>query len=203
MSLNIIANNCIGSYIQRDYLKQELANPFTWATVSVPDMKKLIYNYDKINFKNFRLITYKGVKYISVDKTFVIKYVHYAYDKNAREKIIKENHGSVTIYWDKIDNYIIEKYKARTNRMINNNNEPIFIIGNFFKDQYINYEDAKEIASKSKYKIIFVTDDTRVNELKNDNFDVVIYNMKDLEGVINKTAELAKLVYTQSSFLKT
>lgn len=202
MPLNIIANNCIGSYIQRDHLKQELANPFTWATVSIPDMKKLIYNYDKINFRNFRLITYKGVKYISVDRKFVIKYVHYAYDKNAHEKTIKDNHGSVTIYWDKIDDYIIEKYKIRTERMIRNGDKPIFIIGNFFKDQYINFEDAKEIASKSKYKIIFISDDEKFNELKNDNFEVVIYNMKDLEGIINKTAKIAELVYSQSNFLK-
>lgn len=202
MPISLIANSCIGSYIQRDYLKQELVNPFTWATVSIPDMKKLVFNYDKINFRNYRLITLNGVKYISVDNRFVIKYVHYRYDKRSENKKIVNRNGSVTVFWDRIDQYILEKYKIRVERMLKNNLEPIFIIGNFFKDQYINFEDAKDIASKSKYKIIFISDDVKFESLISEKFEVVIYNMEELNGVINKTAKIAELVYEKSSFLK-
>lgn len=202
MSINLIANSCIGSYIQRDYLKQELGNPFTWATVSIPDMKKLVFNYDKINFRNYRLITLKGVKYISVDNRFVIKYVHYRFDKRFKDRKIVDRDGSVTVFWDRIDQYILEKYKTRVERMLKNNLEPIFIIGNFFKDQYINFEDAKDIASKSKYKIIFISDDVKFESLISEKFEVVLYNMEELNGVINKTAKIAELIYEKSSFLK-
>lgn len=150
--LNIIADSCIGADIYKYHLKQPYQNPFCWSTMSSDSMAYLIQNYNNINFNNYKLTKDKNWNFsIIIDNKIKVNYVHYCFSKNDKKIRI----DIADVYYNKIWEYIIEKYEERKNRLLKNNEEPIFIFGSTWK--YCNESIIEKIIKiKTNYKIIFV-----------------------------------------------
>ena len=127
---NIIANSCIGGYIYRN-LGEPFRNPFTWAMIRSQSFIQLIRTYDIIDWDNIELLwdtdnplkdrkTYK----LCVDKQFMLHYTHYLDDERF-ETPLKDG---VDIRYNRITDYIIEKYTSRVRRMLSDSINPIFLI---------------------------------------------------------------------------
>ena len=161
--MNLISNTCLGAFIQRDWLKQSYENPFCWNVIDFKSMLYLITNYETINYNNFEIQKDKNWNFsIIVDNAVKIQYVHYKFD--AKCETIKTR--GVDVYWNKIWQYIVEKYKERTKRMLVSNNKPLFIIGSIHNWQNHVYSEDEilkicEICSRKGYKCI----------ISNRNFD--------------------------------
>lgn len=156
--MNIISNTCLSAIIQRDFIKQEYENPFCWNLIDFDSMYYLIKNYENINFDNIELTKNKNWEFsLIIDKKVKVQYVHYKFNINDNN-ITKR--GS-DIFWNKIWEYIIDKYNERKNRMITKNNKPIFIIGSIHRWKYHTYSEKEiikicELCTAKKYKLIIV-----------------------------------------------
>lgn len=184
--MNLISNTCTGALIYRDYLKKPYNNPFCWNFIESDDFYNLIINYENINFNNFELIKKDNWKfYIKIDNLITIYYAHYKFNKNYNTiTTIKDD-----VYYNKIWEYIIEKYKIRTKRMLELNEPPIFIVGStnigqlYTKDQlqkFCTIKD-KKIFLFSKEKLINIPENiTYINQFEydysNKNAAKIIYN---------------------------
>ena len=152
--MNLISQNCLSGNIYKNYLKEPFGNPFIWTVIDFQSMLHLVQNWDNINFKNFELI--KDDKWnfsILIDEKVKIQYVHYKFNPNCKTPIL-DNIGSIHYY--KIWEYIIQKYKERLNRMLENKEEPIFCICNFntiFPDAIYTKEQLEIL---SKYKNVHI-----------------------------------------------
>lgn len=133
--MNIIGNSCASSYIVRDILHEQFNNPFVWCSMTPRDMIQIINNYDKINWKKYKVEFYKNNSFncqcvnITVDDLFTIKYPHYVF-RNCETKI-----QSVNVFSNDIIKFATEKYETRLDRMLENNEPPIFIVGGSWNDQ--------------------------------------------------------------------
>ena len=125
--MNLVSNSCVGAFIQVKEFKEKLNNPFTWALIDCDSMYNLISKWNELNFENYELKRYDNWKFsIIIENLVEIKYIHYKFDKNAKSPIKKD----IDIYYNKIWEYIVEKYETRLKRMKELNEEPIFILGN-------------------------------------------------------------------------
>lgn len=139
----VICNNCTGGFLYRDYLKKEYDNPFMWTFLDGENFYRLIKNFDKINFLNFRL-EFDGKFYnIIIDE--LIKVILFHHHKSNTEFEIR----GIDCYSNDIENYIKEKYVIRVKRMLDSKDKPIFIIGTpYEKTEYGNKWDWKEYYKK-------------------------------------------------------
>ena len=145
--LNIISHNCVGSRI---YQKKDLeyGNPFMWSIIPPDDFWYLYNHYDELNYDNIKLTKIKNDNVIIIDDKVKVYYVHYRYDKNTHEPTRRIKDG-VDIYYDKINDYILEKYQTRLARMKEQGIKPIFIVTdrefvanknlNMYRKHLINY----------------------------------------------------------------
>lgn len=115
--MNIIGNNCIGGFIYRDLLKTKYENPFIWSRLLSPHFENLLLNWDNINFQNIDLKCYSKLDdwRIIIDNKIEVEYRHMKFDKNYNTPVIQD----VFVYYNKIWEYIIEKYNTRLIRMTN------------------------------------------------------------------------------------
>ena len=120
-------------HLYRDLLKTPYENPFIWTRMMDDTFIWLLENYESINFRkyeltktNFSLEDYVNCFfYIKYDNKHEVKYGHYKFVKNATKPVkIK-----MDVQYNKIWEYIIEKYEKRLKRM---KTEPIFIINDQF-----------------------------------------------------------------------
>ena len=158
MITNIIANTCIGADIYKYHLKMPYQTPFCWNTIDDNSMFNLISNYDTINFKKYELIKDKNWNFsILINDLVKVNYVHYHFSKNDN-KIRTDN---ADVYYNKIWEYIIEKYEERTNRFLQlkNKEEPFFVIGSSWNGQKCKLNTIKKISTiDTNYKILFLVD---------------------------------------------
>ena len=150
--MNIISNTCVGAGIYKNCLNKPYSNPFMWNLIDYDSMYKLIKNYDKINFKNIKVEKLnKEVNNsyaVIIDNSITIKYIHYRYDKTKTEPEIK----GVDVFYNKIEEYIKEKYLTRLKLM---KEKPVFIVGSIIKQQLYTEEQIRNICKiNSPYKII-------------------------------------------------
>lgn len=145
--MNIISHNCVsGRIYQMKGLKYE--TPFVWCIIPPEDFFYLYNNYDNINYKNIKINKENNDYRIVVDDKINVYYVHYKYDKNCT---VVTKKTKIDIFYNKIEDYIIEKYFIRLERM---KDKPIFIVTdrefptkpqfNFKKDdllKYVNKDD--------------------------------------------------------------
>lgn len=110
MIYNLVGNSCVSSYITRDILKQKFVNPFVWNIFDFNSSYNLVKNWDNINFEKFKLVNnFDGTFSILIDDLVKVKYVHYLYSQKDTE-IRKENND---VYYNKIQDYVIDKYLSR------------------------------------------------------------------------------------------
>ena len=155
--MNIICNSCAGGHIYKSCFNTRFQNPFIWNLIDFNSMLYMIQHYEKINFKDYELIKDENWNFsIIIDKSVKIKYVHYHFNKNYK-MITKKG---MEVYYNKIWEYIVQKYEDRISRMLANKDKPIFV----FADWWDRPNDT--LLSYDKLKIL--------NELKMDNIIVAV-----------------------------
>lgn len=152
--MNLVGNTCVASYITRDCLKQPFVNPFVWNIINFESCYNLVKYWDKLNFKNYELIKDKNWNFsIIIDNKVKVQYVHYRFSKEHSKLIIKNN----DVYYNRIWEYIIEKYNKRIINIRKENPIFIFATANEGLSRHIPFtlEEQKKLEElNSPYKII-------------------------------------------------
>ena len=187
--VNIISNNCIGSWITTKCIKQQLVNPFSWCTIPYESMKYIIGNYPNMNFGKFKLIADDSFSMFSIeiDGKCVVNYPHYRFKSD-----VEYEKKDVDIYSNHVWELVVSKYIERTKRMIHMNlTKPIFILS------YANRHPLKNCA---KYTV------DEIDDIKcNNKYNYPIYtsfeyyqnpnNIKQSECFYDNGIQLAKYLY--------
>lgn len=183
--MNLISNTCTGALVYRDYLKQIYNNPFCWNYIDCESYYKLITNFEQINFNNYELIKKDNWNfYIKIDNLVMVYYPHYKFSKEYNEVTpLKDD-----VYYNKIWEYIIEKYKTRTKRMLELNERPIFIIGSTNIGQIYTKEQLQKFCAIKNKKIFLFSKEKLINIPEN----ITYINQFDYD-YNNKNA--AKIIY--------
>lgn len=195
--MNIICNNCGGADIY-NLKKMEFNNPFIWCAVFADDMISLVEQYDKLNFKNYELIKFTEdyanknnydrfnptMTGILIDNKVRIFYTHYLWGTET-----KPTKKGPDVFYRKNFEYAYTKFEKRLKRMLENNEEPKFLIFGYKRHGWNKNKIEKLLTINTKYKVLLITD-FDVNTIKN-NFSII--KEKELNGklklplsVINK-----------------
>lgn len=154
---NIISHNCVGGRIYQR-IEKEYGNPFMWCVIPPDDFYYLYTHYNEINFNNIKLEK-EGTDYkIIVDEKVTVYYVHYKYKEDASTPIIR---NGIDVYYNKMDKYVIDKYRSRLTRM---KDKPLFIVTDreFFKKTECNFQRDDLIKYVGKDDCIIVTCDRSI-----------------------------------------
>jgi hypothetical protein len=160
-------------------MKKKFDNPFMWGLIDFNSMYYMIQNFENINFKNFELLKDNNWNFsLKIDDKIIIKYIHYKFDPKAT-KIIKKDFD---VFYNKIWEYIIQKYEERLERMLNIKEEPIFILANWYNvpETNLTYQQLKLLNDLNKNSIIVGVDKiyselTNLKQIIRDN-DKPLYN---------------------------
>lgn len=189
--MNLICNNCGGADIYR-LLGKEYNNPFIWCATFAEDFINLIDNYKNIDFNNFELIRLtaaaaaaaaycefdnnKCICGIRIDNIFTIYYTHYCYSPlySTPTKIGPD------IWYNKNFEYVYKKYIDRKNKMLKENEIPIFFIIAFQRHGWNKQTIEKLLQLNTTYKICLITNK---NYSSNDINKKIIYepNLEQLK----------------------
>jgi len=154
--MNLISQNCLAGNLYQFFVKEKFGNPFIWSVIDFNSMKYLIENWDKINFHNYELVKDENWNFsIIIGNKVKVQYVHYLFDANSNKIRYVSNPGNV--YWNKIWEYITQKYKERLFVMEQSNEKPIFCICNFntiFKDAIYTEEQLEDLSKYENVKIL-------------------------------------------------
>lgn len=184
--MNIIANTCISAMVYRDYLKEEYPNPFCWNFIAAEDYFNLIKNFDTLNFEIFELIKKENFKfYIKIDNLVEVYYPHYRFDKN-KTCIAKIGNG---VYYNKMWEYVVQKYEERTKRMLNKKEEPIFIIGSSNRGQQFTQKEQEKFLELTKYKMFLFSKYKFEKEIPN---NITVINSFNYD---NNNSNSVKIIY--------
>lgn len=155
--MNIISNLCLGAFTYK-LMNQEFNNPFMWSVLVRDDLIHLIENYDSINWFNVTIhsaseldyIITKNIYYLTVDNKFNIVYLHYVFSPECTSITTK----GVNVYYNKIWEYIIEKYVTRVKRMLSLNEPPCFYLmhGKIFSNK--DMHDVADACKMHNFKCI-------------------------------------------------
>lgn len=125
-----ISNNCCGANF---YQKKHIAynNPFVWLIVPYDSMARLMRNFYSINWANITLVPSQireNTFILVVDNQIELHYMHHFFDPNCSEpKFFRDPYGSHLGY-DKVWEYIVDKYMSRVKTMCSICSVPKFII---------------------------------------------------------------------------
>lgn len=160
--VNIISHNCIGGRIYQEK-GLEYGNPFMWSIIPPDDFWYLYNHYDEIDFSKIVLTKIKNDNVIIIDNKIKVYFVHYRFDKNAKTPTRRIKNG-VDIYYNKIDEYIIEKYNKRLERMLVQKIKPLFIVSDreFVSNKDLNMQKKDIIKYVGKDDCIVVTVDKTI-----------------------------------------
>lgn len=165
---NIIGNSCVSSWITTKFLNQELINPFAWCIIDFNSCFNLVKHWDSINFENYRLKKDDNFNIsIIIDNLVKVDYVHYRFHKNYNTPTkIEED-----IFYNKIWEFIVDKYIKRLKKMRESNINPVFIFatanhGLARHKPFTLAEQSKLDELNSKYTII-LSFDKMIDEPKN------------------------------------
>jgi len=148
-----ISQNCLAGHLY--HLKGvQFTTPFIWCVIDFYSMKKLITEWENINFHNYKLEKQDTQYNIIIDNLVKIQYVHYKYDEKCLEPI-KKDFGD--IFYNKIEDYIITKYENRLKRMEECKEIPLFCICNFktiYEDAVYTEKQLKELEQYNNVKVL-------------------------------------------------
>lgn len=152
--MNLISQNCLTGDLNRYHFHTKYSSPFIWTVIAFEDMKKLITEWNSINFLDYELLRDENWNFsILIDKKVKIQYVHYKFSPD--DKIPRKD--GVDIYYSRIWEYIVEKYEKRIKRMLDRNEAPLFCICNFntiYKDAIYTDEQLEELSKYSNVLIL-------------------------------------------------
>lgn len=189
-NLNIISHNCIGARIYQEK-GMEYGNPFMWSIIPPDDFWYLYNHYSEIDYSKIKLTKVKNDNVIVIDDKISVYYVHYRFDKNAKVPTRRIKDG-VDIYYDKINEYIIDKYNTRLARMTEQKAKPLFIVSDreFVVNKNLNFKRENLIKYVNKEDCIVVTVDRTIKG--NNVIYVAKKNMepRDLAKIILRTVKI-------------
>lgn len=169
--MNVIANDCVGGELYR-LCGEEFKSPFMWTVLPIKDFIELYKNYDNIDFKN---ITYNQtpnyyfswyMSSLNIDNKVNLYFPHHAkierYDEFTKFEPIA---GQSMCGWNKMDEYIIEHYNKRVDRMVE---KPCFI---YSQENRNSEEELRTLLdlTKNGYHLVFVTSSEKLIEEYNKN----------------------------------
>ena len=195
--MNLIGNTCVASYITRDFLKQQFSNPFCWNIIDYDSMYYLINHWSEIDFLNFTIE--KDDKWnlsIIIDGNVKVQYIHYHFDRNCVSPKVRGN----DVYYNKIWEFCVDKYKSRVKRMLETDEEPIFILvwPNQAKSKRGYYtRDQIDTLTQSKYRVITSFDYSD---------DVIVDNFQSIhqpKKFIDNGLPFAKYIYEHGNLFNT
>lgn len=180
----VISNNCCGGRLYQQ-TNTKFNNPFTWAVIPYDSIMYTMNNFNKINWFDYTFLKSSlrpNTFIIQVEKNINFHYVHYKFDPNSKsiiqeKKFDKEEIWTGDVLYCKIWEFINEKYIERTKRMLQLNEEPVFLIR---EENFANINQKytlKDIAnSDSPFKRIIITTDKNID--RNDNICKTIHTNK-------------------------
>lgn len=142
--INLVGNGCFSTFCTRDYFKHEYVNPFIWALITYPNMASLIKNWDDIQFDDITIRYNKpDNNYTIIIKSHQIEilYLHYRFDPNAKQYIVKGNDG----YFCDMEKYLLESWHTHIERM--RDLPPVFAI---MQTNDINLYSTEQLTALSK-----------------------------------------------------
>lgn len=155
---NLIGNTCCASWITQQILHQEFINPICWSVIDFESAFNLVSHFYDINWIKINLQTDDTLSNFSlcVDGTITINYVHYKFEANANE-LYKQGDD---VYFNRIWEYIIEKYISRIQKMCQLHIAPrfIFTTPKEYRDArtYYSLDEQYKLANlKTDYPMIF------------------------------------------------
>ena len=180
---NLIGNCCTTAFIYKQ-MNVQFNNPFMWAAIWANDFIKLIQSFDEIDFKNPELEKYvlndKELCYsIILNKNIKINYTHYKQgNQNDHHRIV----GPDMYDWRAYE-YTFNIFNERTNRMLNDNIKPCFVILGEMKnvpgynlnfDSY-NLENLIKICEiPTKHKICIITGHEELLKYQSERIKIII-----------------------------
>lgn len=155
--MNIISNCCLGAYTYQR-MNMPYNNPFMWSIMRYDDIASIIQNWANIKWNNidlssadtlgpeyypsefplnerYRTRTY----YITIDHQITVWYVHYL---NSTRHAVPTRVNGIDIAYNKIWEYVVEKYRERVGRMILQTTHPIFYL---MKTRHLTIEDMAKL----------------------------------------------------------
>jgi len=197
--MNIISNNCIGGYFYKKN-KWIYANPFIWSSCYGDSLDILMDEYSNINFDNY--VCNKNDEttfYILIDNKIKVQFIHYIMDETCKNIVVDEPNVS----YCKIQEYIIEKYKKRVQRLKESAELPIFLIdwwgtylhehGDWLKVKPNNETDYFNmfLEKKFKYKTIIMNPYIKgIKKLRQNLYvvydEIISFNNGDPKGLIER-----------------
>ncbi len=188
--MNIISNNCAAGFLYKKY-KAEYNNPFMCAFIDPKDYMYLIKNYNKINYKNYSIISLPkdlcknnnsitkkidvgcSILGIKIDNSISAYYTHYL-ENEMKDKIHED---AANVFVNDVEKYVIEKYITRVERM---NEKPIFLVIGYAHHNW-NKELLEELCNLENEKIILITNETLTPK---PNVKIIYDDMKELNASI-------------------
>ena len=153
--MQIISNNCLGGYIYRDILNEEYQNPFIWSKITEPNFITLLEHLNKIDFNKYELkkngTNLKDGFHVLVDNKIHINYSHFIFDPTCNNP----KTDGVSVYYNKIWEYIIEKYEKRLKRF--NLQDEICIALEDYPQCPYNINKILEICINNNWKVILIS----------------------------------------------
>jgi hypothetical protein len=160
--MNIIANSCVGGFIYKNELKEPFQNPFIWSLIDFESMLYLAKNFYSINFNNIRLTDVGKIEddtwefHLIIDNNVLVKYVHYKFSMFDKHPTVR----GIDVFYDKIWEYIIDKYRERVSRMIRGGIPPTFVFANWFnkRETELDYMKLQKLNELTDSSIICAVD---------------------------------------------
>lgn len=172
--MNLISEDCHGGFVYEE-LKEQFTNPFIWCYITKDDMYYLIKHYNEINFNDYEISksfvrnrpkNKMDIFKIRVNNKIDIHYTHYHFKEDAKVRIVKKP----DVYWNKIWEYVVEKYEIRLKRMTEN---PVFLI-NFSRQEYNKLIREKYLKEEFNYKLIIITENEEELKYANEKKMIIL-----------------------------
>lgn len=186
----IISNDCTAADIYVNN-KTEYNHPFMWCIILYEDMKNLILNWETLNFSNYKIEKSKlkeNTYIVNIDNKVKVHYVHYIEDsKYTKPTKTKDKFGyEKNISYNKIIDYIEEKYTKRYLKLKATDEKPTFII-HYFESNNCDYKEnnIQELINLNKNYKLYIYGNFK--KLKTNTNNILI------QKFIKYPSEVAKL----------
>lgn len=197
--MNVICNSCVGARLY-EYRNMQYGNPFMWNVIPYNDFKFMILNYKTIDFSKHKteLYTYSGksISMTTFDSAVRTYFIHYHQDDSCNGT---ERRG-VDIYSNNILSYTEEKIQKRTERLLNTQEQPVFIFETrsrlYWGIGYTKQDLDDFVNFKTPYKKVLITEYESFKDAPDIINDThILYFAEGLHDIYPRTELMAQRIY--------